>query len=173
VKLLGNILWVVLAGIWLFLFYVIAGIISCIFIITIPFGIQSFKLALFALWPFGRTVVAKPGQGGAGTGCANILWLVLGGWYLVLVHAFTGLLLCLPIITIPFAIQDFKLAGLALSPFGKEIVPIGEAERRRGPRKETCWSCGGTGTARVAMGWPGQGNQPPCSNCEGRGFVWK
>jgi len=130
-KTVGNIIWLLLAGLWLFLGYVISGILNCIFIITIPFGIQSFKLAGFALWPFGRTVVARPGASTAASGCGNILWFVLGGWYMALLHFVTGLLLCIPVITIPLAIQDFKLAGLALAPFGKEIVSNAEAQRRR------------------------------------------
>ena len=130
-KTLGNIIWLVLAGIWLFIAYVVAGVLSCIFIITIPFGLQSFKLASFVIWPFGRSVVDRPGASALGSGCGNILWFVLGGWYLALTHFLTGLLLCIPIITIPLAIQDFKLAGLALAPFGKEIVSKAEAQRRR------------------------------------------
>jgi len=131
VKTVGNIIWFLLAGIWLFIAYVFAGILSCIFIITILFGLQSFKLASFVIWPFGRTVVDRPGASAVGSGCGNILWFVLGGWYLALTHFVTGVLLCLPIITIPLAVQDFKLAGLALAPFGKEIVNHAEAQRRR------------------------------------------
>jgi uncharacterized membrane protein YccF (DUF307 family) len=131
VKIVANIIWLVFAGIWLFLGYVISGILNCIFIITIPFGIQAFKLAGFALWPFGRTAVNRPGASAAKSGCGNILWFVLGGWYLALLHFITGLLLCIFIITIPLAIQNFKLAGLALAPFGKEIVSNDEAQRRR------------------------------------------
>jgi uncharacterized membrane protein YccF (DUF307 family) len=130
-KTVGNIIWLLLAGIWLFIAYVFAGILSCIFIITLPFGVQSFKLASFVIWPFGRTVADRPGASALGSGCGNILWFVVGGWYLALTHFVTGVLLCVPIITIPLAIQDFKLAGLALAPFGKEIVSNAEAQRRR------------------------------------------
>lgn len=130
-KTAGNIIWLLLAGIWLFLGYLISGILNCIFIITIPFGLQAFKLAGFALWPFGRTVTDRPGTSAAKSGCGNILWFVLGGWYMALLHFITGLLLCIPVITIPLAIQNFKLAGLALAPFGKEIVSNNEAQRRR------------------------------------------
>ena len=129
-KTVGNIIWLLFAGIWLFIAYVVAGIVSCIFIITIPFGVQSFKLASFVIWPFGRTAVARPGASALGSGCGNILWFVLGGWYLALTHFLTGLVLCIFVITIPLAIQDFKLAGLALAPFGKEIVSHAEAQRR-------------------------------------------
>lgn len=121
-KTIGNIIWLLLAGIWLFISYVIAGVIMCLLIITIPFGIQSFKLAVFSLWPFGRTAVQRPGGSGAASGCGNVLWFILGGWWIVIVHAVTALLLCIPIITIPLALQNLKIAGLALAPFGKEIV---------------------------------------------------
>lgn len=100
-KIAANIIWLVFAGIWLFLGYVVSGILNCLFIITIPFGLQAFKLAGFALWPFGRTAVARPGASAAGSGCGNILWFVLGGWYMALLHFITGLLLCIFIITIP------------------------------------------------------------------------
>ena len=144
-KIAGNINWLVLAGFWLCIGYLIAGVLNCIFIITIPFGIQSFKLAGFALWPFGRTVADRPGASSLKSGCGNILWFVLGGWYMALMHFLTGLLLCIPIITIPLAIQDFKLAGLALAPFGKEIVSHDEAQRRRAYYR-----------AGAATGWQGQ-----------------
>lgn len=142
-RTLGNVIWFLFAGIWLFVAYVVAGVLSCIFIITIPFGVQSFKLAGFVIWPFGRSVVGRPGASALGSGCGNVLWFVLGGWYLALTHFITGLLLCIPIITIPLAVQDFKLAGLALAPFGKEIVSRAEAQRRCG------YYQGG-----AASGWP-------------------
>jgi uncharacterized membrane protein YccF (DUF307 family) len=148
-KTAGNIIWLVLAGIWLFIAYVFAGILSCIFIITIPFGVQSFKLASFVIWPFGRTVADRPGASALGSGCGNILWFVFGGWYLALAHFITGVLLCIPVITIPLAIQDFKLAGLALAPFGKEIVSNDEAQRRRAYYK-----------AGAAADWQGQPTAP-------------
>lgn len=148
-KTVGNIIWLLFAGIWLFIAYVVAGIVSCIFIITIPFGVQSFKLASFVIWPFGRTAVARPGASALGSGCGNILWFVLGGWYLALTHFLTGLVLCIFVITIPLAIQDFKLAGLALAPFGKEIVSHAEAQRRR------AYSHGG-----AASGWQASTGAP-------------
>ena len=121
-KTLANILWLVLAGFWLFLGYVLAGIINCIFIITIPFGVQSFKLAGYALWPFGRVVVYRQNRDVA-LGClGNVLWFVFGGFWLALGHLVTGILLCLTIIGIPFGVASFKMAGLALAPFGKEVI---------------------------------------------------
>lgn len=126
-KTLGNILWLVLAGFWLAIGYVVAGIISCIFLITIPLGIQSFKLAGFALWPFGRMVVHRTDRDVA-LGClGNAIWLVFGGFWLALGHLLAGLLLCLTVVGIPMGVASIKMAGLALAPFGKEIVPVGAA----------------------------------------------
>ncbi len=127
-RTVGNILWVLFAGIWLALAYAIAGIVNFIFIITIPFGIQCFKLAGFSLWPFGRTVIDTPGSA-SGVGCiANGLWFVVSGVWLAVAHLLAGVVLCITIIGIPFGIQCFKLAGLALWPFGKTIVPNAVAQ---------------------------------------------
>ena len=124
-KIVLNIIWLVLAGFWLFVGYVIAGIVNCIFIITIPFGVQAFKLAGYALWPFGRMVVHRPDRDVA-LGClGNVLWFVFGGFWLALAHLLTGILLCLTIIGLPLGLANFKMAGLALAPFGKIIVPVG------------------------------------------------
>jgi uncharacterized membrane protein YccF (DUF307 family) len=123
-RTLGNILWLVLAGLWLALGYVAAGIIMCLLIVTIPFGIQAFKLASYALWPFGRTVVERPDDTPV-LGCVgNVLWVVVVGWELALAHLITGLLLCLTIVGIPLGLACFKMIPLALLPFGKEIVPV-------------------------------------------------
>jgi uncharacterized membrane protein YccF (DUF307 family) len=121
VKTLGNVLWFVLAGIWLAIGYALAGLVMCITIIGIPFGIQAFKLAGFALWPFGREVVNRPGGGCLET-VFNVIWLVLFGWEIFLAHLVAGALLCITVIGIPFGIQAFKLSVLALWPFGREIV---------------------------------------------------
>jgi uncharacterized membrane protein YccF (DUF307 family) len=122
-KLLGNSLWLILAGIWLALGYTVAGILMCITIIGIPFGIQAFKLAGFVLWPFGRTVVAKPEALGVLDIVFNVLWLFLFGWELFLLSVAAGILLCITIIGIPFGIQAFKMSVLALWPFGSTVVP--------------------------------------------------
>jgi uncharacterized membrane protein YccF (DUF307 family) len=117
-----NIIWLVLAGFWLALAYVVAGLILCITIIGIPFGVQSFKLAGYALWPFGRVLVPSPTRLKGLSVVANILWFVLAGWWLALAHLVTGILLCLTIVGIPLGVADFKMAGAALVPFGKQIV---------------------------------------------------
>ena len=120
-RTIGNILWFVLAGIWLAMGYAIGGLVMCITIIGIPFGIQSFKLAGRALWPFGRTA-AMTGSGGPLEIVFNLIWLVLFGWGIFLAHLIAGALLCITIIGIPFGIQAFKLSTLALWPFGRVIV---------------------------------------------------
>jgi uncharacterized membrane protein YccF (DUF307 family) len=123
VRLIGNLLWLVLAGLWLAIGYIVAGIVNCVTIIGIPFGIASFRLAAYVLWPFGRTVVARP-TAGALSFLGNVLWFFLGGVWLALGHLIAGILLCLTIIGIPFGVASFKMAGLALAPLGKDIVPI-------------------------------------------------
>ena len=120
-RTIGNILWLILAGIWLAIGYAVAGLVTCLTIIGIPFGIQAFKLALFSLWPFGRTVVRQQ-EGGCLEVGFNIVWLVVFGWELFLAHIVAGFLLCITIIGIPFGIQAFKLSVLALWPFGRSIV---------------------------------------------------
>lgn len=120
-RTIGNILWLILAGVWLALGYAVSGLILCITIIGIPFGIQAFKLAGFSLWPFGRSVVGSPDGGCLEVGF-NILWLVLFGWEMFLVHIVAGVVLCITIIGIPFGIQAFKLSVLALWPFGRTVI---------------------------------------------------
>jgi uncharacterized membrane protein YccF (DUF307 family) len=100
-----------------------------IFIVTIPFGVAALRIALFGVWPFGRTVVPKAGKG-VGSTLGNILWFVLGGWYLALLHLITGMLLCLTIIGIPLGVANFKLITVSMRPFGREIVSVDEAHRR-------------------------------------------
>ncbi len=129
-KTIGNILWFVLAGIWLALGYAFAGFIMCITIIGIPFGIQAFKLAGFVLWPFGRTVARVEGGGGVLEVIFNLLWLFFFGWELFLISLVSGALLCITIIGIPFGIQAFKLSVLALWPFGREVVAAGSTGSR-------------------------------------------
>lgn len=121
-RTLGNILWFLLAGIWLAFGYAVSGLLLCLTIIGIPFALQAFKLAGFALWPFGRTVVPRQGSGGLLELVVNLIWLVLFGWELFLAHLAAGALLCLTIVGIPFGVQAFKLSVLSLLPFGREVV---------------------------------------------------
>lgn len=124
-RTLLNIIWVIFSGFWLFLGYMLAGIIMCILIITIPFGIQAFKLARFSLWPFGRTVIKKE-TAGVGSVIGNILWLVFAGWWLAIGYIVTAAALAITIIGIPLAIGNIKLVPVALWPFGREIVETDE-----------------------------------------------
>jgi uncharacterized membrane protein YccF (DUF307 family) len=117
-----NLIWLILAGIWLAIAYVIAGALLCITIIGIPFGVQSFKLAGYALWPFGRMLIPARTRHKGISVLGNILWLILAGWWLALGHLIVGCLLCLTIIGIPLGVASFKMAGAAIVPFGKEIV---------------------------------------------------
>lgn len=121
-----NLIWLVLAGFWLAVGYVVAGLICCVLIITIPFGIASFRIAGYALWPFGRTVVDKPGAG-APSVLGNIIWVIVAGWWLALGHLASGIALCLTIIGIPLGLANFKLIPISLLPLGKEIVRSDQA----------------------------------------------
>lgn len=125
-RLLLNIIWLVLAGLWMFLAYAIAALICFILIITIPFGIASLRIGIFALWPFGKTVV-KRADAGVASGIGNILWFVLCGWWLAIGHLITGVLLCITVIGIPLGLANFKLIPVSLLPFGREIVSIEQA----------------------------------------------
>lgn len=129
-RTIGNVLWFVLAGWWLALGYVIAGIIAFILIITIPFGIAAFRLAGFVIWPFGRTTEFRR-NAGAWSLIGNIIWLILLGWELALAHLVAGLLLCLTIIGIPFGIACWKMIPLALLPLGQQVVPVQAAAHDR------------------------------------------
>ena len=126
-RLVLNIIWVVFAGLWLALFYVVAALIMFIGIITIPFGIAALRIAGYALWPFGATVVPRADAGVAST-IGNVLWVLLCGWWLALAHLVTGVLQCLTIIGIPLGIANIKLVPLAFWPLGREIVSVEEAE---------------------------------------------
>ena len=122
-NLILNVIWLVLAGFWLAVGYIVAGIVCCILIITIPFGIASFRMANYALWPFGRTIIDRGGSG-VGSLLGNIIWIVFAGWWLALGHLVTGFLLCLTIIGIPLGVANFKLIPVSLVPLGKQIVPL-------------------------------------------------
>ena len=116
-----NVLWIVLSGLWLAIGYAVAGLVLCILIITIPFGIAAFRLAAFTLWPFGRAVVRKP-DAGAASAVGNVIWFVLAGLWMALAHVFTGILLCVTIIGIPLGLGNFKLIPVSIAPLGKDIV---------------------------------------------------
>lgn len=117
-----NIIWFLFGGIWLALGYVAFGVLACLLIVTIPFGIASFRMASYALWPFGRTVVRKRSTGVL-SGLGNILWFFIGGLWLAIGHVLTAVAQAATIIGIPLAIANLKMIPLTCFPFGKEIVP--------------------------------------------------
>jgi uncharacterized membrane protein YccF (DUF307 family) len=122
-RTLLNLIWVVFGGFWLWLTYLVAGVLACLLIVTIPWGIASFRMASFALWPFGRTIVDRPGAGAAST-IGNIVWILVFGWGLALGHVTTALAQALTIVGIPLALANLKLIPVSLLPMGKEIVPV-------------------------------------------------
>ena len=121
-KFLGNIIWLVFGGLLIAIEYCIASLLLMITIIGIPFGIQTLKIAVLALWPFGKKVVDKGNSGGCLSVSMNIIWILIGGIWISLSHLILGLLFCITIIGIPFGKQHFKMTALALAPFGKTIV---------------------------------------------------
>jgi uncharacterized membrane protein YccF (DUF307 family) len=126
-RLILNLIWFVLAGLWLAIAYVLAGIVAFILIITIPFGFAAFRIAAFTLWPFGRRIVRRT-DAGAGSAIGNIVWIILFGWWLALTHLLTGIAMCLTIIGVPLGLGNFKLIPVSLTPLGREIVPTGSGE---------------------------------------------
>lgn len=120
-KFLGNILWFLLGGFIVSIYYFIVGLLFCITIIGIPFGLQLIKLAGFALWPFGHDIESDTNDGGCLSILMNVIWILVGGIEIAMLHLTFGVVLCVTIIGIPFGIQHFKMALLALIPFGKRI----------------------------------------------------
>lgn len=124
--MLLNIIWLVFAGAWMALGYLLAAVLLAITIIGLPFAKQSLKLGGYALWPFGRALVQSPTRHKGLSVIGNVLWFVLAGWWLALGHVLTGIALCLTIIGIPLGIADIKMAGAALVPFGRRVVSARE-----------------------------------------------
>lgn len=120
-KFLGNILWFLLGGFIVSLYYFLTGIVFCITIIGIPFGLQLIKLAGFALWPFGHDIQSDTNDGGCLAIIMNVIWILVGGIEIAMLHLAFGAFLCISIVGIPFGLQHFKMALLALIPFGKKI----------------------------------------------------
>ncbi len=126
-RLVLNIVWFVFAGLWMAIGYAVAALICFLLIVTIPFGIASLRIGAFALWPFGRTVV-KRADAGVASGIGNVLWFVLCGWWLALLHLVSGVALCLTIIGIPLGLANFKLIPVSLAPLGRDVVSIDQAQ---------------------------------------------
>ena len=120
-NLILNLIWLVVSGFWLAVGYALAGIVMCILVITIPFGIASFRLAGFVIWPFGRTLIRRP-EAGIASSIGNVIWFVMAGLWIALGHLALGVALCLTIIGIPFGWANIKLAAVAIAPLGKDIV---------------------------------------------------
>jgi uncharacterized membrane protein YccF (DUF307 family) len=118
---LGNLLWLVLGGLLVALLYFAAGLLLCITIVGIPFGIQLFKLGSYALWPFGHELVDRPNEPGCLSIVMNLLWILLGWWEVAIVHLVCGLVFCITFVGIPWGIQHFRMALNSIFPFGKEI----------------------------------------------------
>lgn len=121
--LLLNVIWLVLSGFWLAVGYLIAGIVCCLLIVTIPFGLAAFRIANYALWPFGRTIIDRRDAGVASL-IGNVIWILVAGWWLALAHLVTGVLLCVTIIGIPLGVGNLKLIPVSLVPLGREVVPL-------------------------------------------------
>lgn len=117
-----NIIWLVFGGIWLSIGYMAAGIICCILIVTIPFGIASFRIAIYALWPFGRTVVDR-GRVGAFSTIGNVIWVLVAGIWIAIGHVLTAIPMFVSIVGIPLGIANLKMIPISLMPLGKVIVP--------------------------------------------------
>jgi uncharacterized membrane protein YccF (DUF307 family) len=130
-SLLLNVLWIVFGGLWMAVAWIVAGILMAITIVGLPWARAAFNIAAYTLFPFGQVAVSRAaytGRQDLGTGplgfLGNVVWLLLAGWWLALGHLVTAILLGITIIGIPFAWAHLKLAGIALWPIGKMIVPI-------------------------------------------------
>jgi uncharacterized membrane protein YccF (DUF307 family) len=124
-RLILNLIWLILCGLWMSICYVLAGVVCAILIITIPFAIASFRIASYVIWPFGRSIVARR-DAGIGSVIGNIIWIVLFGWWLALGHLTTGIILCCTIIGIPLGLANFKIIPISLVPLGVRIAPSDE-----------------------------------------------
>lgn len=120
-KFIGNILWLILGGILISFYYALMGLLFCITIIGIPFGMQLFKMAGLALWPFGHEVTSGPNDSGCLSVLMNVIWIIFGGVEIAMLHIGFGIFCCLTIVGIPFGLQHFKMTLLAIVPFGKQI----------------------------------------------------
>lgn len=121
-KLLLNLIWFFLAGLWLAIVYFVFGVVACIFIITIPAGVASFRMANYALWPFGRTVVRETGHVRALSGVTNVIWFLVAGLWLAIGHLTTAAAQAITIVGIPLAIANVKMIPVTCFPFGKRVV---------------------------------------------------
>lgn len=127
-----NIVWLIFAGLPLALGYAFAGVICCILIVTIPWGIGSFRIASYILWPFGRTAIRRR-DAGVGSALGNVIWFLVAGWWLAIAHVFSAIALFITIIGIPLAIAELKIIPITLTPLGRQIVPTDQPFVAVGP----------------------------------------
>ncbi|KAA8732031.1 YccF domain-containing protein [Corynebacterium tuscaniense] len=132
IRLILNIIWVVTAGLWLFLGYVLAGVVACLLIVTIPFGLASFRIAGYVLWPFGREVVDTGRGGGLGL-IGNVIWFIIAGLWLAVGHIVTAAAQAITIIGLPLAWANLKLIPVTCFPFGKTVVDSRDASHFPAP----------------------------------------
>lgn len=123
-RLILNVIWLVFGGLWMAVGYLAAALVCLLLIITIPFGFASLRIASYALWPFGRTIVDKP-TAGSGALIGNVIWVVLFGVWLAIGHILSAAAMALTIVGIPLALANLKLIPVSLMPLGKQIVPVG------------------------------------------------
>ena len=120
-SILGNLIWILFGGFFIAVQYAIAGLVYCVTVIGIPWGLQCFKMAALALLPFGSEVDRKPQSAGCLNTVMNIIWIFIGGIWICLSHILWGLILSITVIGIPFGLQHFKMAKLCLTPFGRSV----------------------------------------------------
>ena len=122
-RLILNVIWLIFGGLWLALGYLLAALVCFLLIVTIPFGVAALRIASYALWPFGRTIIDRPGAG-SGALIGNIIWVLLFGIWLAIGHLVSAVAMAVTIIGIPLALANLKLIPVSLMPLGKEIVPV-------------------------------------------------
>ena len=131
-RLILNIIWLVFGGLWLALGYLVAAVICFLLVVTIPFGFASLRIASYALWPFGRTIVEKP-TAASGALIGNVIWVLLFGIWLAIGHLVSAVAMAITVIGIPLALANLKLIPVSLLPLGKEIVPVSSPTLSRAP----------------------------------------
>ncbi|MGP3967545.1 YccF domain-containing protein [Streptomyces sp. 6N223] len=125
-KTLLNILWLIVSGLWMALGYAVAGLVCVVFVVTLPWAFACFRIARYALWPFGNTIIRRQ-DAGIASGIGNVIWLVFAGVWITLGHIAAGIAFCVTIIGIPFGLAHFKMVPVSLMPLGREVVPTGSA----------------------------------------------
>lgn len=137
-----NVIWLVFGGLWLALGYFLAGIVCCLLIVTIPFGIASFRIAAYALWPFGRTIVDRGPTPGMFSTIGNVIWILVAGLWIAIGHVVTAIPMFVSIIGIPLGIANLKLIPVSLVPLGKVIVPSNAIFPQYQPRSPAPYEAG-------------------------------